>query len=146
MPSSSGSTSSLLSLDACRRRIADLEARLREAEETLEAIRAGEVDALVVGAEGGPQRVYTLQTADRHPSKPDPSMVIAAMAEAGAAPETTVVIGDTSFDILMAGNAGIAAFGVAWGHHPAEELTAAGARAVARDFPELSDLIEEWAA
>ena len=27
-----------------------------------------------------------------------------------------------------------------------EELTAAGARAVARDFPELSDLIEEWAA
>jgi PAS domain S-box-containing protein len=65
MPSSSGSTSSLLSLDACRRRIADLEARLREAEETLEAIRAGEVDALVVGAEGGPQRVYTLQTADR---------------------------------------------------------------------------------
>ena len=53
------------SLDACRRRIAELEARLGEAEETLEAIRAGEVDAVVVGPEGGPQRVYTLQTADR---------------------------------------------------------------------------------
>jgi PAS domain S-box-containing protein len=53
------------SLGACRRRIVELEARLREAEETLGAIRAGEVDALVVGEEGGPQRVYTLQTADR---------------------------------------------------------------------------------
>jgi PAS domain-containing protein len=51
--------------DACRRRIVELEARLREAEETLEAIRAGEVDAVVVGEAGGPQRVYTLQTADR---------------------------------------------------------------------------------
>jgi PAS domain S-box-containing protein len=65
MPPSSGDISSPLNLGACRRRIAELEARLREAEETLEAIRAGEVDALVVGEEGGPQRVYTLQTADR---------------------------------------------------------------------------------
>jgi PAS domain S-box-containing protein len=51
--------------DEFRRRIVELEARLREAEETLEAIRAGEVDAVVVGQTGGPQRVYTLQTADR---------------------------------------------------------------------------------
>ncbi|HEX8928544.1 MAG TPA: PAS domain-containing protein, partial [Actinomycetota bacterium] len=50
---------------ACHRRMAELETRLREAEETLEAIRAGEVDAVVVGDEAGPQRVYTLQTADR---------------------------------------------------------------------------------
>jgi PAS domain S-box-containing protein len=45
--------------------ILELRQRLEEAEETLRAIRAGEVDALVVdGAEGG--RVYTLQGAD-HP-------------------------------------------------------------------------------
>jgi PAS domain S-box-containing protein len=56
---------SLSDLRACRRRIAELEAQLREAEETLEAIRTGEVDAVVVGGESGPQRVYTLQTADR---------------------------------------------------------------------------------
>jgi PAS domain S-box-containing protein len=55
----------LSDLGACHRRIAELEARLREAEETLEAIRTGEVDAVVVGDEGGPQQVYTLQTADR---------------------------------------------------------------------------------
>jgi PAS domain S-box-containing protein len=65
MPSPSGAADDPSNLGACRRRIAELEARLREAEETLGAIRAGEVDALVVGEEGGPQRVYTLQTADR---------------------------------------------------------------------------------
>ena len=45
--------------------IAELRRRLEEAEETLRAIRSGEVDALVVqGAEG--DRVFTLQGAD-HP-------------------------------------------------------------------------------
>ena len=38
----------------------------------------------------------TLQTADRHPSKPDPSMLAAAMADAGAEPGDTVMIGDTA--------------------------------------------------
>ena len=44
--------------------IAGLQARLREAEETLDAIRNGEVDAVVVGGPGG-QKVYTLENADR---------------------------------------------------------------------------------
>ncbi|HUZ66989.1 MAG TPA: ATP-binding protein [Beijerinckiaceae bacterium] len=45
-------------------RIAELEARLRESEETLDAIRNGEVDAVVVGGPAG-QQVYTLENADR---------------------------------------------------------------------------------
>ena len=45
-------------------RIADLEAALREANETLDAIRNGEVDAVVVGGPDG-QVVYTLENADR---------------------------------------------------------------------------------
>jgi phosphoglycolate phosphatase len=73
----------------------------------------------------------TLQTADRHPSKPHPSMIETAMADAGAIPETTVMIGDTSYDMLMARAAGTRALGVAWGYHPADELTAAGAHAIA---------------
>jgi PAS domain S-box-containing protein len=44
--------------------IAQLRARLQEAEETLDAIRQGEVDALVVGGPSG-TRVYTLENADR---------------------------------------------------------------------------------
>src|ERR1700761_2243557 len=42
----------------------ELVSRLREAEETLEAIRSGEVDAVVVAGPAG-QQVYTLENADR---------------------------------------------------------------------------------
>ena len=45
--------------------VKDLRGRLEEAEETLRAIRSGEVDALVVSGPDG-ERVYTLQGAD-HP-------------------------------------------------------------------------------
>jgi phosphoglycolate phosphatase len=76
-------------------------------------------------------RFVTLQTADDAPGKPDPAMLRRAMADAGAEPATTAMIGDTTYDILMARNAGTAAIGVAWGYHPAEELRAAGAHAVA---------------
>lgn len=84
--------------------------------------------------------------ADGHPSKPAPGMVLACMADAGVAVADAIMIGDTTFDITMAVNAGIAALGVAWGHHAPADLTAAGALAVANDFAELTRLIEEWAA
>jgi phosphoglycolate phosphatase len=73
----------------------------------------------------------SLQTADRHPSKPHPSMIHQAMADAGALPATTAMIGDTSFDIGMGINAGCAAVGVAWGYHAPDELFAEGAHFVA---------------
>jgi phosphoglycolate phosphatase len=77
-------------------------------------------------------RFVTLQTADRHPSKPHPSMIEQAMADAGAAPETTLMIGDTSFDMAMARAAGVTAVGVAWGYHEPQELLAAGADFIAQ--------------
>src|SRR5687768_4759461 len=43
--------------------IEELRARLEEAEEAIRAIRAGEVDALVIGGPGG-ERVYTIEGAD----------------------------------------------------------------------------------
>ncbi len=73
----------------------------------------------------------TVQTADRHPSKPHPAMLNAALAEAMALPEHAVMIGDTSFDMAMAYSAGVRAYGVAWGYHEADELSEAGAQAVA---------------
>ena len=85
----------------------------------------------VLDAHGLRHRFITLQTADRHPSKPHPSMIETAMAEAGAGPETTVMIGDTSFDMAMAVNAGAHALGVAWGYHTSHDLIAAGAARVA---------------
>jgi phosphoglycolate phosphatase len=83
----------------------------------------------------------TLQTADRHPSKPHPSMVDAAIAEAGASPETTVMIGDTVFDIAMGVAAGTRALGVDWGYHEAHELTAAGAFHVASHSSEIMEIL-----
>ena len=84
----------------------------------------------------------TLQTADRHPSKPHPAMLQAAMAAVGAMPGDTAMIGDTTYDIAMAHAAGVRAIGVSWGYHPPAELTAAGALAVADDAAALFDLLE----
>jgi phosphoglycolate phosphatase len=88
------------------------------------------------------ERFITLQTADRHPSKPHPSMIRQAMADAGAVPETTVMIGDTSFDMAMGVAAGTRALGVDWGYHPAEELRAAGAYHVATHARELEKALK----
>lgn len=79
----------------------------------------------------------TLQTADRHPSKPHPSMLLTAMAEAGASPDTSVMIGDTSFDMEMGVAAGVRGIGVGWGYHPPDLLIAAGAVGVAMDSADL---------
>ncbi|MFC0387946.1 ATP-binding protein [Muricoccus vinaceus] len=46
-------------------RVAELEAQLHDSEETLDAIRRGEIDALVVGGRSEEQQVYTLDSADR---------------------------------------------------------------------------------
>lgn len=72
-------------------------------------------------------RFVTLQTADRHPSKPHPSMIDTALVEAGAAPETTMMIGDTTYDMAMAKAARVTGVGVTWGYHGREELKEAGA-------------------
>jgi len=90
-------------------------------------------------------RFVSLQTADRHPSKPHPSMVSQAIADAGASPATSVVIGDTSFDMAMAVNAGARGIGAGWGYHDADELVAAGAVAVAERPLDLLSLLEEHA-
>ena len=95
-----------------------------------------------LGCHGIAARFVTLQTADRHPSKPHPSMVLQAMADAGAGPETTVVIGDTSFDMMMARGAGARAIGVDWGYHHRDELIDAGAAAVAEHPRDVLDLLE----
>lgn len=83
----------------------------------------------------------SLQTADRHPSKPHPAMLDAALFEAGALPASAVMIGDTAYDMVMAVNAGVRALGVDWGYHTPAELTEAGAEAVARDPLHLLELL-----
>ena len=101
--------------------------------------------AHVLAAHGLGDRFVTLQTADRHPSKPHPAMLEAAIAQAGAAPGTTVMIGDTSFDMAMARAAGVRGIGVAWGYHAPAELSVAGADRVAATVADLPALMEDFA-
>ena len=95
----------------------------------------------VLETHGLSDRFVTLQTADRHPSKPHPAMVELAILEAGAAPETTAMIGDTSFDMEMAVNARVRAVGVDWGYHDEHELVAAGAEVVAATMADLNGIL-----
>lgn len=83
----------------------------------------------------------TLQTADRHPSKPHPSMLLAALAETGTEAGRAVMVGDTEFDIAMGRAAGFATVGVAWGYHPRARLEAAGADIVIDGFEALDDAL-----
>ena len=94
-------------------------------------------------------RFVSLQTADRHPSKPHPSMAEQAIAEAGASPASTIVIGDTAYDMGMARAAGAGALGAGWGYHEPDELLVGGAHLVADApqsvmalLPELMELMD----
>ena len=57
-------------------------------------------------------------------SKPHPQMLQQLMDEFAAAPEETLMIGDTTHDLLMAKNAGVVALAVSYGAHARAELVA----------------------
>jgi phosphoglycolate phosphatase len=86
----------------------------------------------------------TLQTADTHPSKPDPAMLLAAIAETGAEAHRTLMIGDTTYDIEMAMGAGTRGIGVAWGYHPVADLEAAGAHSIVDESRRLHDDLKRF--
>ncbi len=125
----------------------------------LEAIRelAGRPDVVLGVATGKSRRgvaalferfeigghFVTIQTADTHPSKPHPSMILTAMAEVGGRAEDTVMIGDTTFDIEMARAAGVGAIGVGWGYHPTVALEAAGAHLIVDRCQELVGAVDK---
>jgi phosphoglycolate phosphatase len=90
---------------------------------------------------GWHEHFVTIQTADDHPSKPAPDMILKAMAEVGASPQHTIMIGDTSYDMAMAKAAGVHGIGVGWGYHAREALLAAGAEQIVDDFAHLTQVI-----
>lgn len=109
------------------------------------AVATGKSDrglAACLAAHGIADLFVSLQTADRHPSKPHPAMLEAALFEAGALPHQAVMIGDTSFDMLMAGSAGVRAIGVGWGYHAPHELLASGAVRVTNTVAALAEALE----
>ncbi len=88
----------------------------------------------------------TIQTADDAPSKPHPGMIERAIDETGASAANTVMIGDTTFDMEMARNAGVRGLGVSWGYHPVNLLEQAGVHGIADDYQALLNMLEDMFA
>jgi phosphoglycolate phosphatase len=95
----------------------------------------------MLAAHGIDGHFVSVKTVDHGPGKPSPFLLQAAMEEAGVVAQATVMIGDTTFDMEMARNAGAAGIGVSWGVHDRGELAAAGAGHVVDRFDELAPLV-----
>ncbi|MBN8440420.1 MAG: HAD-IA family hydrolase [Thauera sp.] len=68
---------------------------------------------------------HSTRCADECFSKPHPAMLLEIMDELGVQPERTLMVGDTTHDLLMARNAGVASLAVSFGAHPVDALVAA---------------------
>ena len=66
---------------------------------------------------------HASRCADEGHTKPHPGMLHTLMEELAAAPDETLMIGDTTHDLDMAAAAGVAAVGVAYGAHGRELLS-----------------------
>ena len=85
------------------------------------------------------------RTADETAGKPDPRMLHELMREFGADPERTLMIGDTTHDLQMARNAGVASVGVSYGAHEPHDFGALGPRYIAHSVADLDRWLAEHA-
>ncbi|WP_341678547.1 HAD-IA family hydrolase [Niveibacterium sp. SC-1] len=77
------------------------------------------------------------RTADETFSKPHPEMLLQVMDVLMVAPERTLMIGDTTHDLQLAANAGVAALAVSFGAHELPELEAMSPLAILHSIPEV---------
>lgn len=80
--------------------------------------------------------------ADECHSKPHPQMLEELMAEFGIPAASTVMIGDTSHDLLMARNAGVDSLAVTYGAHPHDHLIEHGPLACLHNVVELASWLK----
>ncbi len=81
---------------------------------------------------------HASRTADETFSKPHPAMIEELLDELEVAPERALMVGDTSHDLLMARNAGVAALAAGYGAHPAASLHDYAPLAVCPSFAALA--------
>lgn len=106
--------------------------------------RVGLNRALEVSGIGS--RFHGSRCADECRSKPDPQMLEELMDEFGVGREVTLMIGDTTHDLRMAHNAGVASLAVAYGAHPRETLEAEGPLYCAGSVGELAQWLRQGPA
>jgi phosphoglycolate phosphatase len=85
------------------------------------------------------------RTADETAGKPSPMMLHELMREFGAAPERTLMVGDTTHDLQMALNAGCASVGVSYGAHEPDAFHALNPLHVAHSVRDLHDWLLQHA-
>jgi phosphoglycolate phosphatase len=81
---------------------------------------------------------HASRTADETFSKPHPAMIEELLDELGVPAGQALMVGDTSHDLQMAINAGIASLAAGYGAHPAAGLAAYGPLAVCESFDEMA--------
>ncbi len=81
---------------------------------------------------------HASRCADECFSKPHPQMLEELMDELAVAPGRTLMIGDTTHDLLMARNAGVACLAAAYGAHPAAALDALRPLALLLEIEEMA--------
>ena len=81
---------------------------------------------------------HATRCADESFPKPHPGMLLDLMDRLGVAPAATLMIGDTTHDLDMASNAGVASVGVSYGAHPRDELLLRGPLACVDDIDSLA--------
>ena len=84
---------------------------------------------------------HTTRCADEMPSKPDPTMLLSILSELGISSHEAIMIGDTSYDLKMAQNAGVDSVGVTFGVHDKQILEKYSPKIVVDSLSELQALL-----
>jgi phosphoglycolate phosphatase len=88
---------------------------------------------------------HITRTADKTASKPDPTMLHEIMEELEVEAERVLMVGDTTHDLQMAINAGVASLAMTHGAHPPEQLLALQPLAMLDDFAGLREWLKAHA-
>lgn len=83
--------------------------------------------------------------ADEGSPKPHPDMLFKLMEFTGKTPDRVLMIGDTTHDLQLAQNAGVAAVGVTYGAHPTRRLQQYPAEVIVDDVAQLANWLYEHA-
>ena len=101
------------------------------------------LDEALLQAGIGHRFVATRCGDEGHP-KPHPDMLLKLLEHTGVSPDSALMIGDTTHDLLLAANAGVDAVGVAYGAHPSDALLSQPHRAIVHTVDELAAWLDAY--
>jgi phosphoglycolate phosphatase len=100
--------------------------------------KPGELSRRILAGLGLLPRFAAVVGGDEAPRKPDPSGLLRILAEVGATPAESVMVGDGRHDVATALAAGVAAVAVTWGLSSRADLARAGATVFADSVADLA--------